>query len=163
MISMPWPRRRLGRSPNGSPLSRRFGTSGNVRRSRTNMRRLALPVGRRRRRELEAALADPAERLGAAEGARLREERRGEQEPVTEHRQEEQLDVVGNDMPATVQKRPRARGALERQAAADGRAGGDAFDAARRADELHDPAEDQVVDVDILDRALQRPNLAGVK
>ena len=58
ITSLPWPRRRLGRSPNGRPVRRRRGTSGNVRRSRTGHRCSRVPVRGGRRRELEAAVAD---------------------------------------------------------------------------------------------------------
>src|SRR5579862_8223538 len=102
ITSVPWPRRRLGKSPNGRPLRRRLGTSGNVRRSRADMRS-PVPVRRRRRRELQTARADPAKRLLAAERAGLGEKRRGEQQAVPEHRQEEQLDVLGHDVRAPVQ------------------------------------------------------------
>ena len=54
-----------------------------------------------------------------------------------------------------VQQRPRPRRAFERQAAAHRRADLDALDRARRAHEVDGPAHDQLVDVHVLDGALQ--------
>src|SRR4051794_24923081 len=113
-----------------------------------------VPVGRGRRRELEAPCPDPAERLLAPERTRLGKERSGREKTVPEDRQEEQLDTFRDDVRAPVQQRPRTRGALEREAAAHGRDDGDAFHMSRRAYELDDPAQDQLVDIDLLDCAL---------
>src|SRR6478736_10149956 len=103
MTSPPAPRRRLGRSPKGRPTTRRRrGTSGNVCRSRAGTfsaggrrSRRADPVGRGSRRQRETAFLDDSERRVAAESARLGQERRRQQEPVTEDRQEQGVDVVG--------------------------------------------------------------------
>ena len=48
-----------------------------------------------------------------------------------------------------------AGSALEREAAADRRAGRDALDLSRGPHEIDDPVEEQVVDVDVLDRRLE--------
>jgi len=97
----------------------------------------------------------------ATEPARLGQEGGREQKPVTEHRQEECVDVVGQDVASSMQERPGAGSALERKAATHGRADHDALDGARRPDELDRPVQDQIVDVDVLDLVLQRAHLVG--
>src|SRR5580765_4796029 len=119
ITSLPWPRRRLGRSPKGSPTSRRRGTSGKVWRSAAGTalalgRRRAVPVGRGRRCELQAAILDLLQRGVAAERARLSDEGRRKKQAMAEHREEERLDVARDDVVASLHERPRARGALER-------------------------------------------------
>ena len=123
----------------------------------------AVPVGRGRRRELEAALLDLLQRRVArrASASRRRTTRVSSRRWPSTGRNSA-LDVAGDDVVASLHQRPRARGALERQAAADGRAGRDAFDAPRRAHELDDPAQHQLVDVDVLDRGLQRLDVVCV-
>src|SRR5439155_24401473 len=64
---------------------------------------------------------------------------------------------------SSLQQRPRARGSLEREAAADGGAGRDALDLARRTDEVDDPREDEIVDIDVLDRGLQGVDVTGIQ
>ena len=68
---------------------------------------------------------------------------------------EELLDVLGLGVVAPVHERPRARRALEREAAAHRRAERDELDGARRADQRDDPALDDRVDVHVVDRLLQ--------
>ena len=67
----------------------------------------------------------------------------------------------GRTWPPSVDERPGARGALEREAAAHRGADDDSVDLARRAHELDRPAHDQLVDVDVLDVRLQRAHLFG--
>src|SRR5206468_11402483 len=57
-----------------------------------------------------------------------------------------------DDVVPSLQEGPGPRRPLERKAAAHGRAGGDALDPSRRSHELDDPAEEQLIDVDVLDR-----------
>ena len=72
-------------------------------------------------------------------------------------RQEQLLDVLGQDVVALLEQRPGAGGVLEREAAADGGADRDAVELARRADEVDDPALEELVDVDVLDGVLELP------
>ena len=105
--AMPDRRRCRGRgggsasSPNGSPVSRRRGTSGNVRRSRTTRRSRGVPV------RAPAAAPAPGSGRGSRSSASSRPSARvsariggGEQQPVAEHRQEQPLDVLGHDVAA---------------------------------------------------------------
>src|SRR5581483_8758914 len=62
---------------------------------------------------------------------------------------------------AAVEERPGARGTLEREAAADGRSRCDRLRLPRGPHELDDPAQEQLVDVDVLDRTLERPDLGA--
>ncbi len=74
---------------------------------------------------------------------------------MDEHRHEQELDVLGNHVRPSVEQRPRACCALEREAPADGAADDDRLLLARGAYELHDPAVEHVVDVDVLGRGTQ--------
>ena len=73
---------------------------------------------------------------------------------MPEHGQEQPLDVLRDDVIAALHERPRTSGALEREAAAYRGAERDAVDLAGRPYQLHDPGQQQVVDIDLLDRAL---------
>ena len=112
-------------------------------------------VGARAGRELEARLAELLDRRGPAGGARPGDERRREDDAVHEHRDEEALDVLGDDVAAAVQERPGAGDALDREAAADGAADRDDVEVTRRADEIDDPVVQDVVDVDVLGRVAE--------
>ena len=98
MTSLPWPRRRLVTSPNGSPISRRRGTSGKLRRpSRTELRADVLTApsaGAGGGASSQTARANLLERLVAAERAGLRVIGGCEQQPMSEHGQEQSLDVL---------------------------------------------------------------------
>ena len=74
-----------------------------------------------------------------------------EDDPVTEDRQEEVLDVDRGDVRAIVEERPAARGPLER-GSRDGRADRHSRRLAGRAHELDDPAPEQRVEVDVAHR-----------
>ncbi len=78
---------------------------------------------------------------------------------MPEHRPEEHLDVLRDDVLAAVQERPGARGALERERAPDGGAELDDVEVPRCPHEAHDPALQQRIDVDVLDGALQCAHL----
>ena len=104
---------------------RRRGASGKVTsvlvtrdrhrlRSRLHLDRLGL----RPRRGCEALALDPFDGLVPADAARLGEERRTEHDAVQQHRREEPIDVLGDDVRTMVEQRPRTSGALEREAAA---------------------------------------------
>ena len=135
-------RRTVGR------VSRRRGTSGNVRRSRADMRS-TVPVGRGRRRELEAARANPPERLLAAERARLGEEGSRQEQPVSEHR-------AGRAARRPPGRRGRGRAGAPTRARCARASRLPRTDApiatpstvAGRPHEVDGPAQDQLVDVD---------------
>ena len=136
----------------------RDGISGKTR-SPPRGHRPAGRLGRdrpRSRRTLEAAL-EQAGRLGG----RLAAERVGvgEQEAVREDGLDEPLDVARLDVIASTEQRHRAGAALERQRAANRRAGAHARELARRAHEVDHPALQQRVDVDVLDGVLERPQV----
>ncbi len=107
-------------------------------------------LGAGARGELEAARAELLDRVRPARGAGARDEARREDDAMDEHGDEEPLDVLRDDVVAAVEQRPGARGALEREAAADGAADDDGLVLARRAHELDEPALEDVVDVDVL-------------
>ncbi len=69
---------------------------------------------------------------------------------------EQPLDVVGLGVVAAVDQRQGASRPLERERAAHRRAERDEVERARRPHELDDPAAQQLVDVDLLDRLLER-------
>src|SRR5215210_2308983 len=145
--SDPRPRRALCMLPKARPIRRRCGTSGKVSSVGPDMLRREgddFSVTSERRlgpgRRGEAALAEVLLRLRAADPADLDEEGRREQDPMAEHRQEKHLDVLGQDVVASAEERPAARGALEREAAANGRADRDDLEVARRADDVDHPA-----------------------
>ena len=71
---------------------------------------------------------------------------------MDENGREQSLDVLGHDVAAAVEKRPRARGALEREAATNRAPDDDGVLLARRTHELDDPAVKHVVDVHVLRR-----------
>src|SRR6516162_3594377 len=143
----------LRSAPNESPLTRPRGTSGKVSRAVVTAggpRPLDGPwagaveewilLRARARGDREAAPVEVVDRLRPARRAGSRDEARGEHDPVGEHRDEQALDVLGNDVPATVEQRPGPRGSLEREAPAHRAADDDRLVPARRPDELHDPA-----------------------
>jgi hypothetical protein len=78
---------------------------------------------------------------------------------VAEHGEEELFDILRNDVVAPAEERPGADRLLEREAASDRGADGDDLELAGRANEVDDPALEQVVDVDVLDRPLERLDL----
>ena len=78
---------------------------------------------------------------------------------MPEDRKEERVDVLRDDELALVQQRAASGSALEREAPPDGRAGRDALDLSRGPHEIDDPVEEQVVDVDVLDRSLDRAHV----
>ena len=67
-----------------------------------------------RRDEPETGVAELIERLLPARPSRLRPERGSEDDPVRDDREEQLLHVVGRDVLAAVQERPRTCRALER-------------------------------------------------
>ncbi len=71
---------------------------------------------------------------------------------MDQDRGEQALDVLGDDVAASVEQRPRAGGALERKAPAHRAPDDDRLLLARGAHELDDPAVERVVDVDVLRR-----------
>ena len=153
-------------------MTRRRGTSGNVSRELATRRyRLGSdPVGSDPapawlgfskkgsssepgpRRDLQAARAEVLDRLVPAGGASPRDESGAEDDAMDEHRHEQELDVLGNHVRPSVEQRPRAGRALEREAPAHGAADHDRLLLARGAYEVHDPAVEHVVDVDVLGR-----------
>ena len=72
---------------------------------------------------------------------------------MSDDRQEERLDVLRRDEVALLDQRPGAGGSLEREARAHRRPERGRVQLAGRGHELDDPAEDQLVDVDVLDAA----------
>ena len=76
---------------------------------------------------------------------------------------EQQLDVRRNDVAALLEQGPGARGRLEREAAAHGRADRNGLELPRRADERDDPAPEQVVDVDGLGGDAQLVDVCDVE
>jgi hypothetical protein len=101
------------------------------------------------------ASARPSDRVSATnDGVRSRR--------WPEHGEEERLDVAGDDVIASLHQRPRARGALERQAPADRSARRDPLDATGRAHEVDDPEQHELVDVHVLDSGSQRLHVVRV-
>ena len=68
-----------------------------------------------------------------------------------EHGHEQPLDVVGRRIRATLDERDGAREAIERKTAPDRGPHLELLELPRRSDELHDPAAEERVDVDVLD------------
>ena len=113
--------------------------------------RSRLPVRLRPRNPLEAGREDSVEEVALARIAT--DQRVGRQDqPVADDGTEQALDVLGDHVIAPVDERPGARHALEREAAAHGRADLDRVVAARAPNELDRPLLQQRVDVDLLDR-----------
>ena len=110
------------------------------------------PAGRTRSRQRSRKRR---ERRARGQAPRLGEEGRREDDAVAENGKEEDLDVLGHDVLAPVEECPRARHPLEREARADRCAERDRLELTARLDELDDPAEDQLVGVDVFDRALE--------
>src|SRR6476620_6393747 len=122
-MSEPEPRRTLFMPPNGRPANRRRGASGKVTsvlvtRDRHRLRSRLHIDGLRPRRGYEALALDPFDGLVPADTARLGEERRTEHDTVQEHRREEPIDVLRDDVRTMIEQRPRTSRALERKAAA---------------------------------------------
>src|ERR671935_1239998 len=167
-MSEPRPRRPLCIAPKDRPISRRRGTS--VKTESVCATRLLLGrrcerarfvrLGTRRRRETTSL--ELVDRLVPADAARLREEARPEVDPVQQHGNEQELDVLRQDEVASVQKRPSARDALEREAAAYRAADRDVLVLACRTHEIDDPPLQQLVDVHVLHRSPQLPHVTDV-
>src|SRR5829696_5432692 len=159
--SDPLPRLALCALPKARPISRRRGTSGKLSsvgpltvREADDLAVAAQGCLRTRHRA-EAARAEVLQRLRPPDLPQLDEEGRSEQDPVADHRQEEELDVFREDVVPPGQERPATCGALEREAPAYGRADRDNVELARYPDEVDDPALQQVVDVHVRRRLLQ--------
>src|SRR5262249_32570090 len=143
-MSEPRPRRPLCIAPKERPISRRRGTSVKTESvgatvlfgRRSERARLVRFRTRRRRKTTSLELVD---RLIPADPTRLGEEARPEVDPMQQHRNEQVLDVLGQDEVAPVQQRPSARNALERKAAAHRATHGYVLVLARCADEIDDP------------------------
>ncbi len=144
-------------------MTRRRGTSGKERRAPGTAaattrslvsRRAALEqgvlLGARLWRELETALAERLDRLRPTRRASTRDEGGSEDDAMHEDGREQALDVLGDDVAPCVEKRPRTRRSLEREAAAHGAADDDGLLLARRTYELDHPAVEDLVDVDVL-------------
>ena len=139
----PDPRRLLASVPNAVPANGRSGSNGNARRrcgELTRLRgvRLAVPGGLGTRDAVETVARTCSSKVvrvhaGVGKGERL------EHESVRHDGDEEALDVGRLDVPAAVHKRPRAGGALEREARANRRADADLREMPRRANELDEP------------------------
>ena len=115
-----------GSAPNGRPASGCRGTSGNARRSRAPhalSRPSRAPAAARARgtRALIRASASSRPIVRVSASVRRRRAAAGGRAPAGTGRRRRRDDVV-----ASVDERPRTRGALERQAAAHGRADRDA-------------------------------------
>src|SRR5215210_5989899 len=125
--SDPRPRRALCMLPKASPIRRRCGTSGKVSSVGPDMLRREgddLSVTSERRlgpgSRGQTALPEVRLRLRPPDPADLDEEGRCEEDSMTQHRQEEHLDVLRKHVVASAQKRPPARRPLQREAAANG-------------------------------------------
>src|SRR5919109_647619 len=156
--SDPVPRRTLCTAPKARPISRRRGTSGKVRSVASltgDLHDLAAESGLRPRSQLEALLDEARRRLLAPVLADLDQERGREEDPVSDHGQEQLLDVLGNHVVALLQQRPRPCRPLEGEAAADGSADRDGVELARGAHEVDHPPLEQFVHIDVLARVVQ--------
>src|SRR4029453_5081624 len=158
----PCPRFALFTLPKASPTSRRRGVSGKGSPvgPPTDANDLAVAQGRLGPwSSFEAARFEVLQRLDTADLPHFHEEGRGDQEAVAEPGQEQRLDVLGHDVVASVQQRPAARRALEREAATDGRPDRDDVEPACGTDELDDPALEDLVDVYLFARVLEGRHL----
>ena len=141
--------------PPGDERERQPGAATSARSSGARSLEERILLGARPRCDLEAAGTKLVDRLRPPGGTRPRDEARREDHPVGEHRDEEPLDVLGNDEASPFDERPCASGALEREAAANRAADDDCLVLSRRPDELDHPAVQHVVDVHVLGRRAQ--------
>ena len=114
-----------------------------------------LGIRLRPRHALEALAAERLERLLTTQPAGLGEERGREDDPMAEHRQEQQLDVFGAHVVASLDERPGAADPLECEARTNRSAQRDALERPRGGDELDDPAEQELVGIDEVERLLE--------
>src|SRR5215207_1397336 len=151
--SDPLPRLALCALPKASPISRRRGTSGKLSSvgpltvRQGNDLAVVAERGLRSRDGGETASAEVVQRLDSTDLADLDEEGRREQDPVPDHRQEQELDVLGKHVVPPREQRPTAGGPLEREAAANRGADRDDVELASDPDEVDDPALEQLVHV----------------
>src|SRR4051812_39948305 len=161
ITSKPRPRRALRIEPNASPISRRRGTSGKVASPWANSasadrQDLGLRSRLRARRVLEAAPLQLVHRGRPPELPGLDEERRREDDAVADDRQEEVVHVVRHGVVASVDERPGAHCPLERERAAHRCSDRDRVELTGGAHEIDYPALEDLVDVDLAHRTLER-------
>src|SRR5919109_1181236 len=162
--SDPLPRFALWALPKASTIRRRRGTSGKLSSVGALMALtvrqwydLAVAAERtlRPRCRRETARPEVLQRRNSTDLPDLDQERRRKQDPVADHRKEQELDVLGEHVVASGKQRPAAGSALQCEAAANGRPDRDDVELAGHPDEVDDPPLQELVHVHRRRRVLQ--------